>query len=91
MLTAKISAGDKINGLALGADDYVTKPFLPLELITGQLFKDGRQFVSYRIDSATTLDGLQWEEANLEKQDQRKEDRKGVCEGGNECKEITVQ
>lgn len=33
MLTAKISAGDKINGLSLGADDYVTKPFLPLELV----------------------------------------------------------
>ena len=24
---------DKINGLSLGADDYVTKPFLPLELV----------------------------------------------------------
>lgn len=33
MLTAKVSAGDKINGLSLGADDYVTKPFLPLELV----------------------------------------------------------
>ncbi|MDO5400135.1 MAG: response regulator transcription factor [Eubacteriales bacterium] len=33
MLTAKIESTDKINGLALGADDYVTKPFLPLELM----------------------------------------------------------
>ncbi len=33
MLTAKEEEIDKINGLALGADDYVTKPFRPLELI----------------------------------------------------------
>lgn len=32
MLTAKIADLDKINGLSLGADDYVTKPFNPLEL-----------------------------------------------------------
>ena len=31
--TAKVSDMDKINGLAIGADDYVTKPFQPLELI----------------------------------------------------------
>lgn len=33
MLTAKDEETDKITGLALGADDYVTKPFRPLELI----------------------------------------------------------
>lgn len=32
MLTAKDGEMDKINGLTFGADDYVTKPFLPLEL-----------------------------------------------------------
>ena len=40
MLTAKNGELDKINGLALGADDYMTKPFLPLEpvaLIKAQL------------------------------------------------------
>ncbi len=33
MLTAKIEDGDKVLGLELGADDYVTKPFSPRELM----------------------------------------------------------
>lgn len=33
MLTAKDEEMDKITGLTLGADDYVTKPFRPLELV----------------------------------------------------------
>ena len=33
MLTAKDEETDKITGLTLGADDYVTKPFRPLELV----------------------------------------------------------
>jgi two-component system sensor histidine kinase VanS len=33
ILTAKNTEIDKINGLTLGADDYITKPFLPLELV----------------------------------------------------------
>ena len=33
MLTAKSSDMDKITGLTIGADDYITKPFNPLELV----------------------------------------------------------
>ena len=33
MLTARAEEGDKVTGLESGADDYVTKPFSPRELI----------------------------------------------------------
>ncbi len=33
MLTAKTEYMDRINGLTIGADDYIAKPFNPLELI----------------------------------------------------------
>lgn len=33
MLTAKVEDVDKITGLTIGADDYITKPFNPLEVV----------------------------------------------------------
>ncbi|RHW38997.1 DNA-binding response regulator [Neobacillus notoginsengisoli] len=33
MLTAKSGEDDKINGIVMGADDYVTKPFSPREVV----------------------------------------------------------
>lgn len=33
MLTARAEEGDRVRGLEIGADDYVTKPFSPRELI----------------------------------------------------------
>ena len=44
MLTAKDTELDKVLGLELGADDYVTKPFLPVRLwqVKAQLRRQAR-------------------------------------------------
>src|SRR5690606_30138915 len=33
IVTAKVSERDRIHGLSIGADDYITKPFSPRELV----------------------------------------------------------
>lgn len=46
MLTARDSQADKIEGLTLGADDYVVKPFRPLELVA-RVKAQLRRYTSY--------------------------------------------
>ena len=64
MLTAKVEDMDKITGLTLGADDYITKPFNPLELVA-RVKTQLRRYTSYnqheRGESAWDFDirGLQ--------------------------------
>ena len=62
MLTSKTEGVDRITGLSLGADDYVTKPFLPVELVArvkAQLRRvqnyDGR---TQNISEALAITGL---------------------------------
>ncbi len=54
MLTAKDEEIDKITGLTLGADDYITKPFRPLELVA-RVKAQLRRFTKY--NSAEPLHG----------------------------------
>ncbi|MED1204498.1 response regulator transcription factor [Heyndrickxia acidicola] len=49
MLSAKSEDMDKIQGLASGADDYLTKPFNPLELIA-RVKSQLRRFKKYNAD-----------------------------------------
>ena len=46
MLTARDSPQDKIEGLSLGADDYVPKPFVPKELVA-RVKAQLRRYTSY--------------------------------------------
>ena len=46
MLTAKNEDSDKITGLTLGADDYICKPFNPLEL-TARVKTQLRRYTRY--------------------------------------------
>ena len=46
MLTAKVGDMDKITGLTIGADDYITKPFNPLEL-TARVNAQLRRYTRY--------------------------------------------
>ena len=63
MLTAKTEYMDRINGLTIGADDYIAKPFNPLELIArvkAQLrrsnqYNDGTKEIGDVIDFAGLL------------------------------------
>lgn len=60
MLSAKSQDIDKITGLSIGADDYVTKPFNPLELmarIKSQLRRHKR-LGSARTDNEIEIDDL---------------------------------
>ena len=59
MLTAKVEGMDKINGLSLGADDYVTKPFNPLEVVA-RVKTQLRRYTHYnqesQLDSRDVID-----------------------------------
>lgn len=53
MLSAKSSDIDKILGLGTGADDYVTKPFNPLEL-TARIKSQIRRYITLNPKSSST-------------------------------------
>ena len=57
MLTAKVDDMDKITGLTIGADDYITKPFNPLELMA-RVKAQLRRYTRYNESRAENRDVL---------------------------------
>ena len=65
MLTAKDEEIDKIKGLTLGADDYITKPFQPLELVA-RVKAQLRRYKSYNgLEKQKTTKVLEYRELYL--------------------------
>ena len=64
MLTAKVEDMDKITGLTLGADDYITKPFHPLELIA-RVKTQLRRYTRYNTANASVSEIHEYDNAGL--------------------------
>ncbi len=58
MLTAKVEDMDKIKGLTLGADDYITKPFNPLEVMA-RVKTQLRRYKRYNVSKSAALEAEQ--------------------------------
>lgn len=54
MLTAKVEDMDKITGLSLGADDYITKPFNPLEVVA-RVKTQLRRYMRYNVSKQSEV------------------------------------
>ncbi len=55
MLTAKVGESDQINGLMIGADDYITKPFRPMEVLA-RVKAQLRRYKTYGAESSKDND-----------------------------------
>lgn len=73
MLTAKVEDMDKITGLTLGADDYLTKPFNPLELVA-RVKTQLRRYTRYNASNTVLPESHEYDFAGLY-----------VCQDNHKC------
>ena len=59
MLTAKSAEDDRINGIVMGADDYLTKPFSPREVVVRV------QAILRRVKKADKVERLEFNDSKL--------------------------
>ena len=78
MLTAKAEESDKVLGLEIGADDYITKPFSPREMIARIRVVLRRKGNETKNDTTRTINDI---EIDLQKY---------VVKSGGEKKELTT-
>ncbi len=64
MLTAKGEDVDKIMGLAIGADDYITKPFNPLE-VAARVKTQLRRYKRYNQNQRNAVRDDKWNEYDI--------------------------
>lgn len=64
MLTAKVEDSDKIMGLTIGADDYITKPFNPLEVVA-RVKTQLRRYVRYNKSAENIMESEPVEEYDI--------------------------
>ena len=65
MLTDRSRVDDKIAGLKCGADDYMTKPFDPLELVARVSAHISRTEIIKAVNPLTGLPGSSWVENDI--------------------------
>ena len=65
MLTARVEDMDKIMGLTLGADDYITKPFSPLELVA-RVKTQLRRYTRYNTGEAAPQEAAEYDFRGLQ-------------------------
>lgn len=73
MLTARVEDMDKIKGLTLGADDYITKPFNPLELVA-RVKTQLRRYTRYNTQNTLPAETQEYDFAGL-----------SVCRDSHKC------